>query len=45
MKNLVGSVVRLHSKTQPERFKLYMVTDGEYGSYSSGHIRQQTVKS
>lgn len=41
--DLVGKVVRLHSKSQPDRYKLYIVTDGEYDYYSNGIVTLKTV--
>lgn len=44
MDHLIGKVVRLHSKTQPDRFKLYMVTNNDCDGFASGHVRHSTVK-
>lgn len=41
---LVGKVIRLHSTTQPERYKLYMVTNEAYDGLANGHVRQETVE-
>lgn len=44
MKSLIGTVVRLHSESQPDRAKLYLITDGEYDSYSYGKVTEKTVQ-
>lgn len=42
--DLVGKVIRLHSTSQPDRFKLYMVIDGEYDSFSYGKVTLKTIQ-
>lgn len=37
-----GKIVRLHSKSQPSRYKLYMVM-GEYDGYANGTVTNKTV--
>lgn len=41
--HLVGKVVRLHSESQPERYKLYMVVGGDHDYYSKGKVTLKTV--
>ena len=41
---MIGKVVRLHSESQPDRAKLYLITDGEYDSYSYGKVTEKTVQ-
>lgn len=41
--DLVGKVVRLHSESQPDRYKLYMIIDSEHDYYSNGKVTLRTV--
>lgn len=43
MLKLRGKIIRLHSNTQPERFKLYYVTTDQYDGLANGRVRESTV--
>lgn len=40
---MLGKIVRFHSRVEPYKAKLYLITDGEYDSFSHGKITYETV--
>lgn len=44
MEHLIGKVIRLHRKKEPDNFKLYMVVDSPYNGLANGRVSFKTLK-
>lgn len=38
MEHLIGKVIRLHRTSEPDTFKMYMVTDSPYNGLANGRV-------